>query len=93
MNGADDPPIVIGYLKGDWELSTTTFSEHVYSCVWDYGFAFPKPEGVGAQNSPLSKNALSALRELFTEGLTTYDWLWDVQYRFSGERMKVSTVT
>ena len=35
-----------------WQQQAATFSDYVYSCVWDYAVVFAKPALVQAQNAP-----------------------------------------
>lgn len=83
LNGDDDPPVVVSDDLDfrSYKFCTDTFSDYIYSCVWDYGWLFVPPL-IQAQNVPLSAAALEMLNRDFTRGLKTNGWPGDTQHRF-----------
>ena len=85
MDGSEDPPVYVDVDTNgrEWQLLSPTFSQYVFSCVWDYRTVFFKPALVQAQNRVLSQDALEKLRALFQEEVQTCGWPGNIQYRFS----------
>jgi hypothetical protein len=90
LNGSDDPPVVVDYCTGFTECRpcANTFSDYVYSCVWDWGLVLNHAT-IQAQNPPISDEALSFLRRDFTAELETNGWPGEIQYRFSSPDQRI----
>jgi len=84
---SEDPPVYVDVNTGgkEWELLSPTFSQYVFSCVWDYRMVMHKPALVQAQNRVLGDAALEALRASFRQEMQTHGWPGSTQYRFSEE--------
>jgi len=91
LDGSEDPPVYVDVDSGgrEWRMAASKFSEHVYSCVWDYRLVLGQPALVEAQNAALTPAAIERLRASFTEELRTYGWPGNAQYRFARERQAV----
>jgi len=66
-----------------WKPCAPSFSEYVYSGVWDYALLLLRDLLIQAQHRPLSEEALAFLKQHFDPGPVTSGWPADVQYRFS----------
>lgn len=85
LDESDDPPVVVSYdcALQTWHQSADTFTDYVYTCVWDCTLVLTDDELViQAQNDPVSETTLQSLRRLFAAGVTTHGWPWHTQYRF-----------
>jgi hypothetical protein len=84
LNGSDDPPVYVDVDTNgsQWEPLASSFSQYVYSCVWDYRLVFGQPGLVEAQNAALSPSARGTLGTLFEEEIRTHGWPGSTQYRF-----------
>jgi hypothetical protein len=89
LDESDDPPVYVNVDDNGWNLQASTFSDYVYSCIWDYAVVFAKPALVQAQNEPVSDDALNTLADELTEQLRTYGWPGCTQYRFAGDRKAI----
>lgn len=89
LDESDDPPVFVNVDDSGWNLQASTFSDYVYSCVWDYAVVFGKPALVQAQNDPVSDGAIESLAAEFSEQLRTYGWPGCTQYRFAGNRQAI----
>ena len=89
LDESDDPPVYVNVDDNGWNLQASTFSDYVYSCVWDYGVVFAKPAIVQAQNDPVSDEAIKTLAREFSEQLRTYGSPGCTQYRFAGTRQAI----
>lgn len=87
LDGSEDPPIYVDVDTGgkEWQLLSPSFSQYVFSCVWDYGMVFFKPALVQAQNQILSHAALKELSGLFHQETQTHGWPGSANYRFSNQ--------
>ena len=87
LDGSDDPPVYVDLdTEGkEWQLSSPTFSQYVFSCVWDGRMVMQKPASVQAQNRVLSDTALDALRALMQQEIQTHGWPGSNNYRFINE--------
>ena len=87
LDGSEDPPVYVDVDTNGrvWQLLSPTFSQYVYSCVWDYRMVFLKPALVQAQNWALSDAGLKELRALFCQEVQTKGWPGNTQYRFCNE--------
>jgi hypothetical protein len=87
LDGSDDPPVFVDVDSNgnQWNLQATTFSTHVYTCVWDYARVFDQAALVQAQNGPFTAEALAELRNRFNESLPTFGWPGCTQHRFEGK--------
>lgn len=85
LNGSDDPPVVIDYDTQFkiWKPCAASFSEHVYTWVWDWSLVLQRDLLIQAQHDPLSPEAMSFLKMHFAAGPVTAGWPADNQYRFS----------
>jgi hypothetical protein len=86
LDESDDPPVYVNVDDNGWNLQADTFSDYVYSCIWDYAVVFARPALVQAQNDPVSDDAINTLAAEFAEQLRTYGWPGCTQYRFAGSR-------
>jgi hypothetical protein len=88
LDGSDDPPVVVDVDTQfrSWVPCANSFSEYVYSCVWDYALVMASSHSeallVQAQNGPLSNDTLHFLKTHFQTELVTYGWPGQTQYRF-----------
>jgi hypothetical protein len=84
LNGSDDPPVYVDVDSNgrEWQLLASSFSQYVYSCVWDYRLVFGQPGLVQAQNAALSPSVRGTLATLFGEEIQTHGWPGSTQYRF-----------
>ena len=84
LNRADDPAVYVDVDTNgkEWQLLASSFSQYVYSCVWDYRRVFGQPALVEAQNCALSPAALKTLTALFRQETQTHGWPGSTQYRF-----------
>ena len=89
LNDADNPPVYVTIDGHSWLNQADTFSEHIYSCVWDYTTVFEKPALLQAQHDPVSDHVIERLKTEFTEKISTYNWPGKVQYRFSREQQAI----
>lgn len=89
LDGSDDPPVLVKVDDDDWKLQARSFSEHVYSCVWDWAVAYSNPAEVLANRDTLRKNDIDLLRHHFSEEVQTYGWPGNTTYRFRGERSAI----
>ncbi|MDM8006045.1 MAG: SMI1/KNR4 family protein [Phycisphaerae bacterium] len=91
LDGSDDPPVFVDVDTGgaEWQVQTQSFSDYVYSCVWDYRVVFQQPAVVQAQNDPLSAVAVETLTGKFRQQLRTHGWPGSTQYRFQGDRQGI----
>ena len=87
LDGSVDPPVYVDVDTNGrvWQLLSSTFSQYVYSCVWDYRIVFFKPALVQAQNRALSEAALKELRASFCQEVQTHGWPGNTQHRFRNE--------
>lgn len=85
LNGSEDPPVVVDRDTQFkiWQPCASSFSEHVYTCVWDYALVLLRDLLIQAQHGPVSREALAFLKEHFVPGPVTTGWPGDTQYRFS----------
>jgi hypothetical protein len=85
LDGSDDPPVYVDLDSQfkTWTECAPTFSEHLYTCIWDYALVFTRDLIVQAQNHPVSATAISFLKDNFDVGPETYGWPGHTQYRFS----------
>ena len=73
LDGADDPPVYLGYQEADqfdWYLHAACFSDFIFAWVWDY-VAYVKDYSVYASQHILPQD-LQVIRETFEFGPTTY---------------------
>lgn len=87
MNGSDDPPVVVAVDPVfKWVECAASFSQHLYSCAWDYAAYWEKLKKdkllIQAENRPLSAEAHAFLSKHFEPELVTHGWPGDTQYRF-----------
>jgi hypothetical protein len=89
LDDGDDPAVVVNYREIDdlsnWPLQADTFSDYIFSGIWDWGLAMSSEWLLQAQNGPLTEGALDSLRFHFRENVRTYGWPGDTQYRFEGD--------
>lgn len=85
FDGNDNPPVYVDFDSQfkTWTKCVPTFSEHLYTWMWDYALVLTKDLLVQGQNQPVSGTALSFLRENFDVGLETKGWPGHTQFRFS----------
>jgi hypothetical protein len=85
LDGSEDPPVYVDVDSGgtQWNILAQTFSEYIYTCVWDYGFVLEQPALVQAQNDPLSPEAHFHLLEQFNVEPRTHGWPGNTQHRFA----------
>jgi hypothetical protein len=88
LDGTDDPPVLVDVDTNgrEWHLLAHSFSEYVYSCVWDWSVVLHQPALVQSQNCELSTAAIEVLAAKFREEVRTYGWPGSMQYRFHGVR-------
>jgi hypothetical protein len=91
LDGTEDPPVYVDFDSQfkTWAKCAPTFSEHLYTCVWDYALVLTRDLLVQGQNPPVSETALSFLRENFDIGPETYGWPGHTQYRFSRRDQRI----
>jgi hypothetical protein len=85
LDSSDDPPVYVGYYgQSDAPLlQTRTFSDFVYSRVFDYAH-FGDPDRYWMQEGRVpSAGNLTALRQIFSEEITTKEWTGTTAFRFS----------
>ncbi len=84
LDGSDDPAVLVDVDSQfkRWTRCADTFSEHVYSWIWDYALVLKQDRLVQAQNTPLSDQALKFLRSHFKTELMTRGWPANIQHRF-----------
>jgi hypothetical protein len=89
----DDPAVVVNYGDiadlGEWQLQADTFSDYIFSSIWDFGSAWSTEWLLQAQNGPLTEGTLDRLRLHFRENVRTYGWPGDAQYRFEGDGQRL----
>jgi len=88
LDGSQDPPVYVDVDSGgkNWQLLTSAFSEYVFSCVWDYRMIFFQPALVQAQNQPLTRSTVEALKHGFRQQVETRGWPGSTQFRFQSDR-------
>lgn len=92
LDDLDDPPVVVTYdLDGltGWQPHSDTFSDYIYSGIWDWGLVLASNFLIQAQNVPLTEATLERLRLGFREDVTTNGWPGDKQYRFEGSGQRL----
>jgi hypothetical protein len=91
LDGSDDPPVLVDVDTGgrEWQVLARSFSEYVYSCVWDYRIVLHQPALVEAQNCEISKEAVETLALTFRQAVQTHGWPGSTQYRFHGNQQGV----
>lgn len=91
LDGSDDPPVYVDVDSDgkQWNMQAPTFSEYVYSCVWDCASVLDQPALVQAQNEPLSEEAVGELRRHFSEQPPTFGWPGSTQHRFAGKQCAI----
>ena len=89
FDGSDDPPVYVNVDDNGWQIQAATFSDYIYSCVWDYAIVFAKAALVQAQNDRITEQAIHALRANFIEQLQTHGWPGSTQYRFERDRQAI----
>lgn len=84
LDGSDDPPVLVDVdTDGEqWNPFADTFSEFVYSGIWDYVRVFLQPALAQAQNPPLSSDAVAVLQRTHVQEISTHGWPGGMQYRF-----------
>ncbi len=84
LDGTDDPPVVVDVDTQfrEWNPCASSFSEYVYTCVWDYKKVMLRAASVCTDNIPFDESQLEFLRRRFAEGPTTFGWARDRTYRF-----------
>lgn len=91
IDGSDDPPVLVDVdTDGEqWNPFADTFSEYVYSGIWDYKRVFGQPALVQAQNSRLSSEAVAALQRTHVQEVSTLGWPGGMQYRFAASNKAI----
>jgi hypothetical protein len=90
LDDRDDPEVAVSYDDlNEWQPQADTFSDYVFSGIWDWGLALRSDWLIQAQNGPLSEKALDRLRQHFRETVRTYGWPGDNQYRFEGDGLRL----
>ncbi len=91
LDGSDDPPVVVDVDTQfrSWLPCADSFSQHLYSCAWDWGRVLNCELIVQAQNKPLSEATLHILKQQFQPEVVTYNWPGDVQYRFYNDQCRI----
>jgi hypothetical protein len=90
LDDRDDPEVAVSYDNlNEWQLQADTFSDYIFSGIWDWGLVMPSEWLIQAQNGPLSEEALGHLRLLFRENVRTRGWPGDTQYRFEGDGQRL----
>ncbi|MCP5045462.1 MAG: hypothetical protein GY944_30910 [bacterium] len=84
LDGTDDPPVVVDVDTQfrEWKPCASSFSEYVYTCVWDYRKVLLQDASVCTDNIPFDQSQLAFLRSRFAEYPTTFGWARDQTYRF-----------
>jgi hypothetical protein len=88
LDDGDNPAVVVSYDRDDldeWLPQADTFSDYIFSGIWDYGLALASKWLIQAQNGTLTEGTLDGLRSRFRESVRTYNWPGDDQYRFEGD--------
>jgi hypothetical protein len=84
LDGTDDPPVVVDvdtqFRK--WRPCATSFSQFLYTCVWDCRMVQFQDAFACTDNVPFDESQLDFLRATFNEGPTTSGWPRDRTYRF-----------
>jgi hypothetical protein len=89
FNGSDDPAVLVDVDTDgtQWNVQSKSFSEYVYSCVWDYKLVLNQPALVQAQNRELTDAALEILSRRLRPELKTRGWPGALtQFRFRGSQ-------
>lgn len=83
LNRSDDPPVWVDVDTDglDWKPCADTFSDYVFSCIWDHKSIFELPALVAAQNSSLSDATLERLTQ-YEQEILTHGFPGSTQYRF-----------
>jgi hypothetical protein len=90
LDDRDDPEVAVSYDNlNEWQPQAHTFSDYIFSGIWDWGLVMPSEWLIQAQNGPLSEEALGHLRLLFRENVRTWGWPGDTQYRFEGDGQRL----
>lgn len=90
LDDRDDPPVAVSYDRfNEWLPQADTFSDYVFSGIWDWGLVMTSDWLIQAQNEPLSEGALARLRSQFRETVRTHGWPGEDQYRFEGDGQRL----
>jgi hypothetical protein len=86
IDGGENPAVLVEVDSNGthWDVLANSFSEYVFSCVWDYKLVHMQPALVQAQNIKLSGAAIDLLSREFVPVLSTRCWPGSAQYRFQG---------
>ncbi len=95
LDGSDDPPVVVDVDTqfSTWTRCADSFSQHVYSWVWDYALIMGPSHSndllIQTENLLFSENALDFVDNHFQAELVTYGWPGATQYRFFSEGQRI----
>jgi hypothetical protein len=95
LDGSDDPPVVVDVDTqfSTWTRCADSFSQHVYSWVWDYAWIMGPSHSndllIQTQNLLFSQNTLDFLKNHFQAELVTYGWPGATQYRFFSQDQRI----
>jgi hypothetical protein len=95
LDGSDDPPVIVDVDTQfrTWPRCVDSFSQHVYSWVWDYALVMGKPQSneffLETDQQRFTEDILSFLRDHFQAELVTYGWPGETQYRFSADDQRI----
>lgn len=84
LDGSSDPPVLVDVDTNGklWIPFADTFSDYVYTGVWDYKRVLGQRVVVQAQNSPLTSTTIASLQSHFDHEVLTHGWPGGMQYRF-----------
>ena len=84
VDGSDDPPVVVDVdtQLREWRPCGASFSQYIYTCVWDYRMVQFKDAFARTDNIPFDESQLDFLRVTFNQGPTTSGWPRDHTDRF-----------
>lgn len=87
LDGADDPLVHVRMTDDPdgWLPAADSFSQYIYSRVWDHCRVMHRQFSVQAQNDPLSEAAHAQLSRLFSSEVSTFGWPGDTSFRFGAQ--------
>ena len=91
IDGSENPAVFVDVDTNGmhWDMLAESFSNYVYSCVWDYQIVLKQSALVQAQNCTLSEVAENILSEMLTPEVKTHGWPGSTQHRFRDPRFGV----
>lgn len=90
INSGQDPDVLVA-VDCDEKLwvYVQSFSNYVYSCVWDYAICMGNSIVVMSNNIKFSAESKAALESMFEPEITTHGWPGDNQFRYSGQGVQI----